>query len=265
LKYSPDHSFISGRCSGCGICERGCPTGAVSMRDNTPVFNETTCIGCAHCGAYCPENCFDLVPLRDNPASPESLRALMDRRRSVRRFTDQIVSEETQMELLSVVGSSPTGVNAQRITVVAYGRKTIEEEILASVRRKLRLLAPTGIPALAGFLSGRGKYIKQLAADEDVVFHGAPLALYFYVPKRNPTGRDDGIIAAASVMYHAESMGLGTLWNGVAERIAFLSSSVLGSHRPRGTRLTAVLCIGYPALLPLWKAPERDWDTEAIE
>ena len=89
-----------------------------------------------------------------------------------------------------------------------------------------------------------------------MIFRGAPVVLFFFVPRKNPTGLADGVIAATAVMYQAVSMGMGTLWNGVAERIYPYAGSW---HTPgaRGTRLTAVLCVGYPALEPKWKAPPR--------
>lgn len=242
-----------------------CITGAVRMHEGVPVFDREACIACGHCGAFCPENCFDLEPLPLEAVSPEELRALMKGRRSVRRFSGTELTPETLRELLSVLGNSPTGVNAQGVTVVAYGRRAIEEDILASVRRTLRLLRPTGIPALLGLISGRSGYIKALADSSDVIFHGAQLALYFYVPRWNPTRKDDGVIAAASVMYHAVSMGLGTLWNGVAERIAFMSGHSFRRNRPRGKRLTAVLCVGYPVDMPKWSVPDREWSLEVAD
>ena len=234
------------------------------MQEGVPVFHRNACIACGHCGAFCPENCFGLEPLPPETVSPEGLRALMKGRRSIRRFTGTELTPETIRELLSVLGNSPTGANAQGVTVIAYGRRAIEE-ILASVRHMLKLLRPTGIPALIGLISGRSGYIKALGDCSDVIFHGAQLALYFYVPRWNPTRKDDGVIAATSVMYNAVSMGLGTLWNGVAERIAFMSGRSFRRNRPRGKRLTAVLCVGYPADTPMWSVPDREWSLEEAD
>ncbi|MBN2585873.1 MAG: hypothetical protein JXR55_01145, partial [Candidatus Fermentibacteraceae bacterium] len=93
---------------------------------------------------------------------------------------------------------------------------------------------------------------------EDPVFRGAPVIMFFFVPRGNITGRADGIIAATTVMYRASSMGMGTLWNGVAEKLYPLFRSW---HSPstRGMRLTAVLCAGYASIEPLQKAPEREY------
>lgn len=45
--------FTDGRCSGCGTCEKVCPTRNISMRENRPVWNHH-CHGCNACVAYCP-------------------------------------------------------------------------------------------------------------------------------------------------------------------------------------------------------------------
>ncbi len=41
------------RCLGCGICEKSCPAGAISV-DETAWIDESRCIGCGCCAAVCP-------------------------------------------------------------------------------------------------------------------------------------------------------------------------------------------------------------------
>lgn len=45
--------FTDGKCSGCGTCEKVCPTRNITMRDGRPVWNHH-CHGCNACVAYCP-------------------------------------------------------------------------------------------------------------------------------------------------------------------------------------------------------------------
>lgn len=42
-----------GSCTGCGICIKVCPYGAITMKD-LPVFNEHLCRGCYSCYNHCP-------------------------------------------------------------------------------------------------------------------------------------------------------------------------------------------------------------------
>jgi len=42
-------------CVGCGVCIRGCPTGAISLNDNRIAYiDPTKCIGCLTCMSMCP-------------------------------------------------------------------------------------------------------------------------------------------------------------------------------------------------------------------
>ena len=45
--------YTDGRCKGCGICEKVCPTRNISISDKRPQWNHH-CHGCNACVAYCP-------------------------------------------------------------------------------------------------------------------------------------------------------------------------------------------------------------------
>ncbi|MEN8209465.1 MAG: nitroreductase family protein, partial [Candidatus Fermentibacteria bacterium] len=238
-----------------GVCARVCPSHAIQMCDGNPVFNDGLCIGCGHCGVYCPVNAFGLESLPADIATPDQYRSLLETRRSVRDYSDKVPSEVEIESLLSVLSQSPTGVNKQGITVRIVKGSDIER-LIKPVRKILKFLSITGILHLTGKITGMSDYIRRLKGGEDMIFRGAPVVLFFHVPRKNPTGYADGIIAATAVMYHAVSMGMGTLWNGVAEKIY---PYIRSWHTPgtKGTRVTAVLCIGYPALKPGYKTPAR--------
>ncbi len=59
------HSDVSpvvvvGRCVGCGDCVNACLTGAISVRNNKAVIENSLCVGCASCIAACGRNAIEL-------------------------------------------------------------------------------------------------------------------------------------------------------------------------------------------------------------
>lgn len=266
MRFSPEDRFRQERCTGCGTCRRVCPSEAAGLRDGRPVFDPGKCIGCAHCGVFCPENAFGLDPAADPDSipSPKEYRALLERRRSIRFYTDKVPSEELINELVSVVAQCPTGRNSQGMTVRAVRGFHCVEELFRPVRRALKVLSLTGIPFLLGRVTGTGDHIERIIEGEDLIFRGAPVVLFFFVPRSNITGHSDGVIAASTVTLHAESLGMGTLWNGVAQKLYpfFRSWHRSGTG---GMRLAAVLCAGYPSVSPLQNPPPRDFELRIDE
>ncbi len=226
------------------------------MHDGYPAFNSGLCIGCGHCGIFCPANAFKLEPLPVNAATPQQYMSLLEARRTIRIYSDKVPSEDEIDTLISVLSQSPTGVNKQGITVRVIRGSQAVGSLLKPVQKMLKILHFTGLLHLIGKITGMSDYIERLRGGEDMIFRGAPVVLFFHVPRGNPTGYADGVIAATAVMYHAVSMGMGTLWNGVAEKI-YPYTGAWHTHATKGTRITAVLCIGYPELEPKWKAPSR--------
>lgn len=231
------------------------------MSEGLPVFRNDLCIECGHCGVYCPVNAYGLDSFKSgfSPSNSKDLKDLMQRRRSVRKFEARTPSEEEIRAIISVLTQAPTGQNSQGIQVTAvFGRNRVRE-LYSSVRRLLKILHRTGLLWLAGKISGMADYFRRVRNGEDLVFREAPVVLFFHVPKGNVMARSDGLIAATYVMLHAESRGLGTLWNGVAEKVYPLMGS-WHLKEFRGKRLTAVLCLGYSKEKALRPAPDREYD-----
>ena len=256
MTFKPQDNFDRAKCNHCGICVSVCPESAIETDSSGRITSFTSaCIGCAHCGCYCPLNCFDLPPdQQDILPSEVQIQSLYETRRSTRAFSDRSIDEKVLQSLLEPVGFSPTGQNAQGIIVdVLLGRESIDRLILNPIIKLVRILDCFRLLTL---LSGSaGKIIKKLRNGEDVVCWNAPCVLLFRAPAANVTGKTDAVIAATMVSIKAEALGLGSLWNGVVQ----MTSPIL-----RVSRSHAVLCIGYPALKRYQQIPERDWKRSDI-
>lgn len=256
--FHPEELFTAEKCTRCGICSMVCPASAVLTGDDGRVKGfSRMCIGCGHCGCYCPANCFSLEPadsfFAGLPGEDRVLRQMAERR-SVRHFQSNDIKPETLDQLLRAVGYSPTGRNSQGIRVtVINGSSAVRRKIVMPVVRLVRILDCCRLLSLMAGPS-RGM-VRKLASGTDLLAWGAPCVLLFSAPRRNVTGTADALIAASMVAFHAESMGMGTLWNGVVRILApFLG---LG-------RSSAVLCVGYPALRKRYLVPPREWKRRDI-
>lgn len=48
--------FIAKACVGCGQCVALCPSGALTMENNRPAYEDRKCLGCCGCLNICPQN-----------------------------------------------------------------------------------------------------------------------------------------------------------------------------------------------------------------
>ncbi len=229
------------------------------------MFSLKRCIGCAHCGVYCPENVFALELLDPHGIDSADLMNLLKSRRSVRKYSDKEISSEVIEELLAVIAQSPTGVNAQGISVAVINGKDSVHRLLVPIRNFLRIIRFTGIPALLGKLTGTTRFLRNFQMGTDPIFRSAPAVLFFYSRRNSPTGRSDAIIAATLTMVHARTLGLDTLWNGIALAMSRVFPLWLRNTVKGAGKLYAVLCVGYPELKLVCAAPDREYETEGTE
>ncbi len=248
--YEPSKKFQKDLCTGCGICSTVCPQSAIITDNNGIVVSFNECINCGHCGCYCPQNCFNLKSVADYSLSAADIvQHLFERRRSVRVFNDEPISDTILQSLLEPIGCAPTGRNAQGLTVeVLSDREVIKKVIVKPLIKAIQVIDSVGLISL---VAGSERHlIRKLKKNIDLITYNAPCILLFKAPISNPTGKTDSIIAATMVSIKAESLGLGVFWNGIIQ----LSSIFLPIKRKH-----AVLCIGYPALKQYQRAPLRQW------
>lgn len=228
------------KCTGCGLCVSVCKDFSIILVNGkakagkNPVFG---CIGCGHCMAVCPEGAisvngrtlspddlFDLPP-KEAAADYSQLLSLLQRRRSIREFTDKEVEPEKVNLILDAARTAPMGLPPSDVNVVVFSSRADNRAFAEDFCRYLEglrwfvsdwflaIMRPFWGKANDELFRGFVKpcldvYISRMKEGENVVTYDAPLAIYFYgSPYCDPA---DPVVAATYAMIAGESLGLGT-------------------------------------------------------
>jgi NAD-dependent dihydropyrimidine dehydrogenase PreA subunit len=228
------------KCILCGKCIEICKDFSLEIKDNKVVKSNNSlfgCVGCGHCMTICPEEAIqikgretsinDLFTLYGTtpPSDYNQLMSLLERRRSIRDYSDQAVSEDIVEKIVNAARTSPMGVPPSDVNVLILGSRDAVRRFGLDFCKYLKdmqwfvsgwflaLMRPFWGKAndemFKGFVKPMFKFfIKKRYEGINMVTYDAPLAMYFYgSPYTDPA---DPIIAATVAMYAAESLGLGT-------------------------------------------------------
>ncbi len=266
-------------CTQCGSCARICPAEVLQMSDgNLCVSDESPfgCIACGHCMMVCPEDAItvsgrgvspqDLLPL-PNPAkraNADALEALMQSRRSVRRFNSQPVDPKIVERVTAMASTAPMGIPPWDVGVVSViGRQEVQHianEIIEGYKGFLKIFKPWLLACLRPII-GKAKHdmfadfllpLAQMYVDgskekRDLLFYDAPALLIFH---HSPYADElDAGIACTYAMLAAESLGLGNTIIGGAPPILQRNKALcrrLGI--PDSNQPSAALILGYPSV-----------------
>lgn len=215
------------KCLGEGSCVRDCPRNILILGDDRrpQVLPERAekCIKCLHCLAVCRPGAISIlgydpdagIPLANNLPEPEKLEVLIKGKRSVRRFRPEPLDRETIRHLVHTAGHAPTGVNnmAVRYTVLDVPERMLEfrEHVMNTLERLIEL---NRLPQRFEFFRA---CVNAWHTGKDVIFRDAPHLLVTSSPANSVTPREDSIIGLSYFDLYAASMGIGTLWCGLAK------------------------------------------------
>ena len=214
-------------CIKCGQCVSDCPARIISMEDTTPFITEekeALCYKCQHCLSVCPTASISIlgydpknsVPLTGELPDSARMELLIKGRRAVRQYKQENLEPETMKQLLDVACYAPTGKNSGqvRFTVVNDRIKLIEirDDIMAKL---VKISHETGFPEGMEFFS---TYVQQWEEEgTDFVFRGAPHVIIVSAPRNIVTPVEDCLIALTTFELYAQTLGVGTVWDGLAK------------------------------------------------
>lgn len=241
-KESPEIRIDSELCSGCGLCVSVCGDFSLSIENETVRRSNDTsvfdCIGCGHCMAICPTGAIEIfgrelspedlhdLPKKESTSDYHQLLAILQRRRSIRKFEDRNVEPKIIEKILTAAKTAPMGLPPSDVNVLIFDGKdktrafakdfSVYLKSLRYITNKffLALMRPLWGKEIdelfKGFLKPLFKSYTTDGMDKGVntINYDAPLLMYFYgSPYCDPA---DPIIAATYAMIAAESLGLGT-------------------------------------------------------
>lgn len=215
------------RCIQCGQCVGDCPPMCIVMEkgDYPTIPEEHKCLRCQHCLAICPTGAISILGVDPDESlqleyelpTARSMETLIKGRRSVRKFKKKDLEPETIRTLLETSWHAPTGTNAQGVHFTATMNRAATEQLAVEIYQRLDgLLADKGPEdddmALTYMRMAHGAYTKH---GVDVILRSAPHMLIAHAPKSIPLPKEDTIIALTTFDLLAQTMGVGTLWDGM--------------------------------------------------
>lgn len=213
------------RCIQCGVCADTCPMGVIEMND-FPVMEKKECIKCQQCLAVCPEaalsilgdNPDDSTLLEGNLPAPKEMATLIKGRRSVRQYKDKAVAPQTIRELMDVVWNAPTGVNTQSVQLTVMVDKASTDALRDELYNRIDEFVAAGKTSDVHEM----EYLKwalneRKTKGKDIIFRGAPHFILASSPQNGPSPLEDTHIFLSYFELMAQSMGLGTCWNGMVK------------------------------------------------
>ena len=214
-------------CTKCGQCVADCLPQIISIEEGCPFIapeKEAACYRCQHCFTICPTGSISIfgldpeksLPLKGNLPDAAQMELLIKGRRAVRQYKQENLEPEVLQRLLEVAWHAPTGKNDRqvRFTVVAEREKLakLREEVMTGLGRIVR---ENSLP------EGREYFADIYRAWEedgvDTLFRGAPHFLVASAPQNIATPVQDCLIAMTTFELYAQSLGVGTVWDGLAK------------------------------------------------
>jgi len=264
-------------CTGCGLCARTCSDDMFLIENGKARIGGgffMGCIACGHCVAVCPTSsitvsgrgmtpgdAFELATASER-ATPDQLQAMLDARRSIRRFQKRDVDRATIDRILVMTSTAPMGIPPSDVGVVVFHERERVQAFAADACDAFRRMAWFFHPATLAVmrpLLGKENYeamrdfvrplikilVEERGKGRDLFAYDAPAAMLFHHgPMADPA---DCHIAATYAMLAAESFGLGSCMLGTTAGLNHAKPFKQKYGIPAKNKIGLALVFGYPA------------------
>jgi ferredoxin len=248
------------KCIRCAECVNECPVNILVIGDSVPFIADGRggdCIGCQHCLAVCPKGAVSVLGLRAEDSyqldsaemvSYQQIDRLLRGRRSVRRYLNEDVDTTVIGNLLQSAFHAPSGRNDRRLSFSVINRREVMDRFRLQTYEGLSELVkngelPSGYDFFVDIVNGWKMY------EVDLLFRWAPHLVAATVPMDSPSPEADGIIALSHFEIAAQSVGLGTLWNGLVKMsLTLLPELKIALQIPDDNLIAFTMSFGKPAV-----------------
>ena len=252
------------KCIKCMKCVKDCPSDAIDIELGT--INDS-CIHCGHCVAICPESTIfpdeeAITKLEPGTFSAMDFQQLSARVRTCRSYLQKEVDDHLLNQLVVNMKNYPSASNARpiEITIIKTGKevqklnhqtaekliKTIGMITSPLLMPLIRLFAPKiGVDKLNNY---KKQFIARQTPESSQVCHHAPVVMLFHAPKtKYGMASADAYIWSTYTSLYANSLGLGTCFNGFIVTAMERSKSMRKEFGlPSNHMIYASLLIGHP-------------------
>ena len=244
------------KCIKCGLCIKDCITSCIEFGiDQIPQYRkdgENSCIECQHCMAICPAGALsfgDKKPensTKTSYANSNELLNLIKSRRSIRQYKKTDIPAEAVGKIIDMLPYVPTGVNIDDLHFSIVETKAKMDKIRDYTYKTI--LEETN-PEKLGMMA---MFTDAIKGGNDIIFRGATGMIVVAVDKSKAAQscvNVDPVIALSYVDLYAQSLGLGTLWCGIATEVFKNFPEILAKLEiPENYTIAYVMILGVPAV-----------------
>jgi nitroreductase/NAD-dependent dihydropyrimidine dehydrogenase PreA subunit len=244
------------KCQKCGICIDRMKGYCISENDSFPVFDESVCNTCQKCVSICPfqailvNNKYPEKIKSTQIISTDDLYKLLERRRSIKKFTTRPISKEIINQLISVAKFAPNQNKNIDLHIIDDQEiiEVIDECSILFVKRIYNVLFRFKMIEAFGKLFYKEietiKRKMEYGSFKRVIYENAQIIVILSGNKHIAVTQNSAHYMLATIMYMAESLGIGScLMDSVC--LALENSKKMKRYLKIENNVLGVLILGY--------------------